>query len=536
MAAWVGERTAADLLAALECGARSEAGSGAARRIRLSAVLDTVWAWLDAHERRVLRGLGSFAGDFTREGADRVAGADLAALHTLTRRCLIARIADPDDATRYRMHPLVRRHAARTLNRDPDESAVVRRRHFDYCVSLAEATPGGQGDRHELMPPSVQAEYEAALDWGLTTGAVKPALRLLDALHRHEARWNTPARFQAILEAALARPQDFPTPTSTARAGSLEAAGWAAADCGDHELAGRRYAEAAVAYLSLDDRSRQADSLRGQARAHLARGELGAATFCLRESLAICRRVADRTGAAWSALHLAEVSSARGEPDAATSQLSIAIKDFEQLGVPLGAYSGYLRLGDNQRALGRLPEAIYAYAEALALGRRWQFTSGMGDLLAGVAIVAAELHRPVLAATLLGAARAWVDAFGPSSPAGAHGDRVSAERHVRGQVGEEQFVAAVAAGLGLDAARILAGAEQAVDELASLCRRLPWGITEREVQVLRLVAEGLTNADIAGRLGLSPRTVHAHLRSAYGKLGVSARTAAVRQASSLGLL
>jgi ATP/maltotriose-dependent transcriptional regulator MalT len=94
----------------------------------------------------------------------------------------------------------------------------------------------------------------------------------------------------------------------------------------------------------------------------------------------------------------------------------------------------------------------------------------------------------------------------------------------------------MAAGLGLNAARTRAEAQQAVDELANLCRRLPWGITEREVQVLRLVAEGLTNADIAGRLGLSPRTVHAHLRSAYGKLGVSARTAAVRQASSLGLL
>ena len=69
-----------------------------------------------------------------------------------------------------------------------------------------------------------------------------------------------------------------------------------------------------------------------------------------------------------------------------------------------------------------------------------------------------------------------------------------------------------------------------------MCRRLVWGITDREIEVLRLVAEGLTNADIAERLELSPRTVHAHLRSAYGKLGVSARTAAVLQAANSGLI
>ena len=535
IAAWVGEQSPAELMAALECGGRTAAGSGD-RRSRLPAVLSTVCAWLGAHERRVLRGLGSFAGDFPREAAESVASGDLAALDALTRRCLISRVADLEDATRYRMHPLVRHHAVRMLDRDPDESAMVRRRHFDYCVSRAERASSGQGDRRELMRPSVQAEYEAALHWALSTGAVEPVLRLLAALHEHETRWSTPSRFQAILEAALARAQDLPTPTSQPRAGSIEAAGWAAAACGDHELAGQRFAEAAVAYRSLNARSKQAESLRGQARAHLGLGELGAATVCLRESLGICRREADHAGAAWSALHLAEVTSAQGEPEAAINQLALTIKEFEELGVPVGAYCGYVRLGGNRRVVGRLPEAIDAYAEALELGRRWQFTIDMSDLLAGVASVAAELHRPVRAATLLGAARAWLDAFGRSSLAGAQGDRAGTERHVRAQIGSEHFGTAVAAGLGLDAAGTRAEAEQAVAEMASLCRRLPWGITEREVQVLGLVAEGLTNADIAGRLGLSPRTVHAHLRSAYGKLGVSARTAAVRHASSLGLL
>jgi DNA-binding NarL/FixJ family response regulator len=55
-------------------------------------------------------------------------------------------------------------------------------------------------------------------------------------------------------------------------------------------------------------------------------------------------------------------------------------------------------------------------------------------------------------------------------------------------------------------------------------------LTAREVDVLRLVATGLTNAQVAGRLVISPCTVHAHLRSIYGKLDVTTRSAATRSA------
>jgi DNA-binding NarL/FixJ family response regulator len=63
----------------------------------------------------------------------------------------------------------------------------------------------------------------------------------------------------------------------------------------------------------------------------------------------------------------------------------------------------------------------------------------------------------------------------------------------------------------------------------------PAGLTPREIEVLRLVAEGLTNAQIAERLFLSPRTVHSHLNSIYQKLGVSSRSAATRFAIEHGL-
>jgi len=52
----------------------------------------------------------------------------------------------------------------------------------------------------------------------------------------------------------------------------------------------------------------------------------------------------------------------------------------------------------------------------------------------------------------------------------------------------------------------------------------------REAEVLRLVAEGLTDAQVAERLFVSPHTVGTHLRAVYGKLGVTSRAAATRTA------
>ena len=56
------------------------------------------------------------------------------------------------------------------------------------------------------------------------------------------------------------------------------------------------------------------------------------------------------------------------------------------------------------------------------------------------------------------------------------------------------------------------------------------GLTMREVEILRLVAAGMTNRQSAERLGLSIRTVDAHLRSIYAKLGIKSRSAATRYA------
>ncbi len=61
-------------------------------------------------------------------------------------------------------------------------------------------------------------------------------------------------------------------------------------------------------------------------------------------------------------------------------------------------------------------------------------------------------------------------------------------------------------------------------------------LTPREVQVLELLAEGMSNKAIAGRLGISDQTVKFHVASIAGKLGAANRTDAVRRAVRRGLI
>ena len=58
----------------------------------------------------------------------------------------------------------------------------------------------------------------------------------------------------------------------------------------------------------------------------------------------------------------------------------------------------------------------------------------------------------------------------------------------------------------------------------------PAGLTTREVEVLRLVAQGLTDTQVAEQLVISPRTVNWHLTAIYSKLQVTSRSAATRYA------
>ena len=110
-------------------------------------------------------------------------------------------------------------------------------------------------------------------------------------------------------------------------------------------------------------------------------------------------------------------------------------------------------------------------------------------------------------------------------------------------LGEESFVAAWAAGQALteEAAVAVARAFLATVECASTATAMTdpaavIGLSPRELEVLRLVAEGRSDREIAAALFIGPATVRTHLTSVFGKLDVRSRTAAVAAARRRGIV
>jgi DNA-binding NarL/FixJ family response regulator len=146
-------------------------------------------------------------------------------------------------------------------------------------------------------------------------------------------------------------------------------------------------------------------------------------------------------------------------------------------------------------------------------------------------VVAAQ-GESTWAARLWGAAEAMREATGAPIPPVERADYERALASARAQLGEKTFAAAWEEGRTMTVEQALASQGPVTTTQQSTPRSprpaYPDGLTAREVEVLRLVALGMTDAQVAGQLVLSPRTVQGHLRSIYNKLNVTSRSAATR--------
>jgi DNA-binding CsgD family transcriptional regulator len=157
--------------------------------------------------------------------------------------------------------------------------------------------------------------------------------------------------------------------------------------------------------------------------------------------------------------------------------------------------------------------------------------------LEGLAAVVAAQGQAAWAARLWGAAEALRETLSMPLPPVYRSDYERAVAAARIQLGGQLFAVAWAEGRAMTPDQALASKERAMEPAeqhlvhpAKSSVSFPAGLTAREVEVLRLVASGLTDAQVAEQLVISPRTVNTHLKSIYGKIQVSSRTAATRYA------
>jgi predicted ATPase/DNA-binding CsgD family transcriptional regulator len=183
---------------------------------------------------------------------------------------------------------------------------------------------------------------------------------------------------------------------------------------------------------------------------------------------------------------------------------------------------------------GDYPAARSHYEESLAYLKNGLGKWDIAFSLEGLAKVVAAQGELVWAARLWGAAETLRDALGTPIFPIHRAEYEHIVTTVRDALGTRAFTAAWAEGRQMTPEQALAAQSQPILPTPTLPARpaaaYPDGLTAREVEVVRLLAQGLTDAQIAELLVISPRTVNNHLTSIYGKIQVSSRSAATRYA------
>ena len=236
-------------------------------------------------------------------------------------------------------------------------------------------------------------------------------------------------------------------------------------------------------------------------------------------------------------LDLGEALFVAGQDDEAEPLVLDGRRQLKRLGVAYGVLCGSVILGHAYRRQHRWREAIEAYAGAIAWERESLVNTHGGDVLVGLGVAALAVGRTDCAAWMFGAGRAWDERYGTRSLLDPRRELDAPRAAAEERLVDPDWAMRYRTGQHLTREQALERARRDAQELLTWCAEpRPPGLTARELQVVGLVADGLSDAAVAETLVLSRRTVHTHLRSVFAKLGVKTRTAAVHELNRLGVL
>ena len=514
-------------------------------------------------------------------------------LSHLVEKSLVA-VVDGGGEARYRLLETIRQYAHSRLQECGEAASARQSHRDWYLGFAERAASEVLGAEQANWFDRFEVEHDnlrAALAWSLDAGEAERAARIGVALWRfwlvrgylsEGRRWleralagfseQTAVRAQTLFAAGeLASFQDDYHRAKTLVEESLElyraradrqGAGYAlcrlgllAHSAGDYARAATFLEESLQLFREVEDRFGMTLVLAGLGLSVLYLGNYERASALCEESLALSRERGDPRSIASALTNLGIAALERGDDERAQVLCEESLAMRRKLGHKGGCARTLAILGRIAMQQGDYDRATACYAESLALRQETGEREGIAIALEGLAAVAGMQGQPVRAAQLYGSAESLRHVLGtPMTPI----DRSYYEHTVaavRAQLDEPTFLKAWTEGRTMTREEAIVAAQQTQEHqrVTPASARTPaetssssasrgnssrgnssrgnaFGLTAREIEVLRLVAQGLTYAQIAEQLIISPRTADAHLRSIYGKLGVTSRSAATRYA------
>jgi predicted ATPase/DNA-binding CsgD family transcriptional regulator len=525
------------------------------RQHTLRSAIDWSYELLTNGEQVLFRRLGIFVGGFALDAAEAIAAAApsqaidaLEGLSSLVDKSLVLSEDDGEGRRRFHLLESVRDFALEQIT-GSEEGESVGRTHARYFLELAErAAPELVGPTQRAWFLRLEREHgnlRIALRWLWGHGENESALRLAGALGYFWEVRGYLQEGQQTLEEAIARVPDA-DPRLRARVlnrlGSLliwqEESERSEVVIREALALGRALQDADITARSLSQLGRRAALLEP------ADEHLGDAVHLLDEALALRRQMGDRRGAANVQTQLAAIALRRRAYASAGHLALEALTTYREVRDDAGATVPLALLGLAAGEEGDTSRAADLMRQGL------EVSSHLRDrrllLLQSQFVVwwlAAKQGDPEQLAMLLGAAQAMGDTIGPA-PAGWRKARTSeAVAALEGRLGRERLEAAFRRARALSFSQISELVSLVLSDVGAGGAEQPRGasrrhvvLSTREEEVLRLVADGLTNKEIARQLIVSENTVKTHLTSLFNKLGVNSRARAVAVAASGGLL
>ena len=530
------------------------------RHQTLRAAIDWSYDLLTEKERALLRRLAVFAGGFTLDAAEAICASNdmlqseiLDGLARLVSKSLVvAEILEQREA-RYHLLETIRQYALNLLQ-ESGEEYQSRDRHLHSYLKLAEKSKTQwRGPRQKEVFDQLETEHDnlrAALEWSkLHPDLAEAGLRFGSALWRFWEIQGHLREGRQFLTDLLALPAA--QSHTIARAKALYGAGYLAMMQGTEKnfiaSEGLMNESLRIAH-ELGEPQLIANGIYGFGILARYRGDNERAVEQLEESLTLFRQLGDHVGTYISLYNLAEVATARGDYEQAQKLHEESLVLKREQGDEWSIANSLMSLAILARLQGNYPQAIHLIQEGLALFQKIGDRTNIAFSLLEFSAIAANRGHSQLAVLIYGAADMLLERLGYPSE---NIYRAESERQltaVRLRMGEAKFNSVYESGRSLTLDQAI---EQARGPAFSLEHKtdlqgptargdkdqsLVVALNERELEVLHLIAEGLSNQEIAERLVIALSTVKWHINNLFGKLGVRSRTQAVAQAREMGLL